>query len=77
MPLIWGRREGEYFLDEDWTGGIGLIGLKKLGVWRNAWRGEKRRRSPMIAMGRQIRRPDDDAHNAIDRFYPPRGKPLS
>jgi hypothetical protein len=27
-------------------------------------------------MGRQIRR-HYDAHNAIDRFYPPRGKPLS
>ncbi len=32
MGVIWGRREGEYFCGEDWTGGIGLIWLKKLVV---------------------------------------------
>jgi hypothetical protein len=30
MGLIWGWREGEYFSEEEWTGGIGLIWLWKL-----------------------------------------------
>src|SRR5882724_3652328 len=43
MQVIWGQREAEYFLAEDWTGGIGLIWLKKIVFWRNASRVEKRR----------------------------------
>ena len=25
MEVIWGKREGIYFLEQDWTGGITLI----------------------------------------------------
>ncbi len=29
MQVIWAGREWEYFLTEDWTGGIGLIQFSK------------------------------------------------
>jgi hypothetical protein len=35
MGVIWGKREGEYFWGEDWTGEIRLIQLRKLVFWRN------------------------------------------
>jgi hypothetical protein len=31
MALIWGNREQVYFCEEDWTGQITLIGLRKFG----------------------------------------------
>jgi hypothetical protein len=34
MGLIWGKPEGEYFLREGWTGGIGLIWFEKFVFWR-------------------------------------------
>lgn len=35
MGVIWGKREGEYFWGEGWTGKIGLIWFRKLVFWRN------------------------------------------
>jgi hypothetical protein len=35
MDVIWGKREGKYFLHWDWTGSISLIGFDKLAVRRN------------------------------------------
>jgi hypothetical protein len=37
-PVIWLRREAEYFCDGDWTGGISLIRFRKLAFRRNARR---------------------------------------
>jgi hypothetical protein len=39
MDVIWGKREGKYFLVTDWTGGIALIRFDKFAVWRNPWGG--------------------------------------
>ena len=36
LGLIWGRRKQEYFRARDWTGGITLIGLRKLAPARLA-----------------------------------------
>jgi hypothetical protein len=35
MDLIWAKREGKYFWQEDWTGSISLIGFEKFAVRRN------------------------------------------
>jgi hypothetical protein len=35
MPLIWGRREAEYFFKQGWTTQISLILLDKLVFPRN------------------------------------------
>ena len=42
MPLIWAKREAEYFCAKDWTGQISLIRLDKFDFTRNgaAWRSE-------------------------------------
>jgi hypothetical protein len=34
MDVIWVKREANYFLGEDWTGSISLIGLDNFAVWR-------------------------------------------
>ncbi|SDN83020.1 hypothetical protein SAMN05444050_2517 [Afipia sp. GAS231] len=34
MGVIWGRREAECFSRDGWTGGIALIGLRKLAAAR-------------------------------------------
>jgi hypothetical protein len=39
MPVIWVGRKQEYFSDEDWTGQIRLICLKKFGCSRKACSG--------------------------------------
>jgi hypothetical protein len=31
VRVIWGKSEAEYFFGRDWTGGIALIWLRKLG----------------------------------------------
>jgi hypothetical protein len=36
MDLIWGKREGKYFLRWDWTGGIRLIRFNKFAVARKS-----------------------------------------
>jgi hypothetical protein len=36
MDVIWGKREGKYFLEKDWTGRNRLIGLNKFAVTRRA-----------------------------------------
>jgi len=38
MDVIWAKREGIYFWQEDWTGSISLIGFDKFAVWRKARR---------------------------------------
>jgi hypothetical protein len=35
MPLIWGRREAEYFFKKDWTTQITLIRFRKFRCARN------------------------------------------
>jgi hypothetical protein len=34
MDVIWGKREGKYFLVTDWTGGIALIRFDKFAFAR-------------------------------------------
>jgi hypothetical protein len=51
--VIWGKREEEYFLEEEWTGGIGLIWLWKLVFGRSGVRLRRLiRRRPLRAVSR-------------------------
>ena len=61
MALIWGNREAECFSGEDWTGGIALIGLRKLAAARNPERLIHRNPAPPIA-----------GHDACAAETPPR-----
>jgi hypothetical protein len=39
MKMIWGKRKRNYFCEQDWTAGIGLIRLEKFGCGRKPiWR---------------------------------------
>jgi hypothetical protein len=43
MDVIWAKREGKYFLGEDWTGSISMIGFDNFAARRTQPYGVVRR----------------------------------
>ena len=54
MQVIWGKREGKYFLAEDWTGSISLIRFRKLEFRRRGCKISFAQRWSLLTAARQL-----------------------